>query len=140
MKKILVLFVGILVLGSFGCKVVEEPKVFQVLDVRILDPCLMSDGQVDALFQPFYGYANSTEKPIPVEENWNINGIDVRINDHRSLAPTKGVVIQKWDVSSLRHCLPKGTKEVVVSGTFRAFYPDGIIEAQLKPTKLPVAL
>lgn len=135
MKKIIVVFMLVMLFVSFGCMKMKLEEQFQVLDVRILEP---SRGEtIRILLQPLYGYSNSTNEIIVVEENWIINGISVQIHEFETLVPTGGSFSQEWDHFSLQHFLPPNTKEIVISGTFTALYPDGSITAQFQK-KFPI--
>ena len=136
MKKITIIFLVVLVVFSFGCSKIEQSENFQVLDVRILEP---SRGEtIRILLQPLYGYSNSTNEIIVVEENWVINGVSVQIREFETLVPTGGSFSQKWDHFSLQYFLPSDTKEVVVSGKFTALYPDGPITATFQEKTFPI--
>jgi len=128
----------VLILMSFGCAKIEQSDIFQILDVQIRELGLMPDGTIRILLQPLYGYSNSTNEIVVVEENWVINGVSVQIYEFETLAPTGSLFKEEWDHFSLQHFLPKGTKEVEVSGTFRALYPSGTIIALMKTKKIPI--
>jgi len=139
MKKITIIFLVVLMVFSFGCAKIKQSEIFQVLDIRILEPSRdANDGIIRILLQPLYGYSNSTNEIIVVEENWKINGISVQVCEFGTLVPTDGSFSQKWDCSSLQHFLPKNTKEIVVSGEFTALYPNGAVEAFLEEKTFPI--
>ena len=121
---------------SFGCAKIGQSEIFQVLDVQILEP---SRGEnIRILLRPLYGYSNSTDEIIVVEEDWVINGVSVRIREFDTLIPTEGLYREEWDHFSLQHFLPENTKEIVVSGTFTALYPNGPITAKLQEKTFPI--
>ena len=138
MKKITIIFLVVLVMISFGCSKIEQSEIFQVLDVRILEPSRDLDGKIRVLLQPLYGYSNSTNEIIVVEENWRINGDSIQIREFGTLIPTEGSFLRKWDCSSLQHFVPENTKEIVVSGTFTALYPNGAVRAFLEEKTFPI--
>jgi hypothetical protein len=74
-----------------------------------------------------------------VEENWVINGVSIpQIHEFETLIPTDGLFKEEWDHFPLQCFLPKGTKEVEVSGAFKALYPNGTIVVVMKTKKFPI--
>jgi hypothetical protein len=126
----------VLVVLSFGCAKIEQPEIFQVLDVQILEPS--RDETIRVLLRPLYGYSNSTNEIVVVEENWMINGVSVQIREFDTLIPTGGLFKEEWDHFSLQHFLPLDTKEIIISGSFTAWYPSGPITATLEEKKFPI--
>jgi len=139
LKKIIMIGLVVLVLMSFGCvKVQQSSEIFEIADIIMKgNPEELPSGKIVILPRPIYLYTNSSGKEVDVKQEWFINGVRVEITGFGALKmvtePTREEAYY-----SLRHELPAGTKEAIISGKFTALYPDGPITTSFKEKKFPI--
>lgn len=139
MKKIIVFFTLVLVVISFGCMNIQQSlEIFEVVDIIMKgNPEELPSGKIVILPRPIYLYTNSSGKEVDVRQEWFINGVRVEITGFGALKiVTKPTQAEAY--YSLRHELPAGTKEVVISGKFTALYPGGPITVYFQEKKFPI--
>lgn len=128
-----------LVLTSFGCvKVQQSSEIFEIVDIIMKgNPESLPNGKIVILPRPIYLYTNSSGEKVDVKQEWFINGVRVEITGYEALKMVTQPM-QEEAYYSLRHELPAGTKEAIISGKFTALYPDGPITAPFKEKRFPI--
>jgi len=137
MKKILVLFIGVLVLGFFGCVKVEQSDAFGIVDAKIFNVCPFSAGVDTALLRFTYKFDPQVES-VNMKRDMFVNNEHIKING--SISPVRENPTLRQDEFSMMIFLPKGATSAKVAGTITALFQNGPVQVQFEPKDaLPVS-